>query len=99
MAYVQRERPVANTPDTHRFDDWTGDLAADLASTLPNDDDRLRFYQSLIRAGAWAIYHDPSHGFWEASEFADAVSEGLKSQWKDDCEAKRNTKKVVAPTG
>lgn len=92
MAAVQRELPVANTGDSHRFDDWTGDLAADLADTLPNDDDRLRFYQSLVRTGIWAIYNDPTHGYWEAAEFAEAMSEGLKAQWKEDSEARRPAK-------
>jgi hypothetical protein len=92
MAAVQRESPVANTPDRHRFDDWSGELAADLAATLPNDDDRLRLYESLIRAGAWAIYDDPSHGYWEAREFAEAISVSLDEQWKEDCEKERATK-------
>jgi len=64
---VQKERPVANTPDEHRFDDWTNAIVADYASTLPNNDDRDRFFESVIRAGITARYgeqrrmdeHDP----------------------------------------
>ena len=93
MGAVQRERPVANTGDMHRFDDWTGDLAADLAATLPNDDDRMRLHQSFIRAGAWALYHDESHSYWVASEFIDAVNDAIQGQWKDDCAAKREATK------
>lgn len=56
MPSVQRERPVANTPDDHRFDDWTRAIVVDYASTLPNEDDRRRFFESVIRVGAWGRF-------------------------------------------
>lgn len=90
MTTSQREIPVANTPDQHRYDDWTGQLAAELAQTLPSDDDRMRFYESLIRAGVWALYHE--HGYWTAREFADAIKEAIEAEWHEECERRRDAK-------
>jgi|GEM_PF-3056529 len=61
MSSIQRELPVANTPDEHRFDEWTSAIVADLAATLPNDDDRRRFFESVISAGVQAMYGEPVH--------------------------------------
>jgi hypothetical protein len=60
-ANMQQERPVANRPDDHRFDDWTSAVVADLAATLPNDDDRRRFLESVVRAGVLALHGDLDH--------------------------------------
>jgi hypothetical protein len=84
---VQRELPVANRADQFRFDDWTGDLIADLAATLPNNDDRCRLYESVIRVGFWAIYRDHGHG--NAREFLKDLAAAMEAQWKQDCAAKR----------
>jgi hypothetical protein len=73
MSSVQRERPVANTPDEHRFDDWTKAIVVDYASTLPNEDDRRRFFESVIRVGAWARYGDQVQ--LEALDFLRAAHE------------------------
>jgi hypothetical protein len=57
----QRELPVSNGPDEYRYDDWTAAVVADLAATLPNDDDRRRFLESVVRAGVRALHGDLDH--------------------------------------
>jgi hypothetical protein len=89
----QREVPVANTPDQHRFDDWTGQLMSDLAEPLPNNDDRCRFYESLVRVGVWAIYRD--HGYRNVREFIEDLSAAIEAQWKED----RAQRAAPGPTG
>jgi hypothetical protein len=71
MSSVQKERPVANTPDHNRFDDWTKAIVADYAATLPNEDDRHRFFESVIRVGAWARYGE--QGSLDAYDFVKAT--------------------------
>jgi hypothetical protein len=83
----QREVPVANTPDQHRFDDWTGQLIVDLAESLPNTDDRCRFFESVVRAGVWLIYRD--HGYRNVHEFIEDLTAGVQAQWVEDCATAR----------
>jgi hypothetical protein len=84
---MQHEVPVGNTPDQHRFDDWTGQLMADLAEPLPTFDDRCRFYESVIRAGVALMYRD--HGFDNTREFVSAMAAAIEGQWQEDCTKKR----------
>jgi hypothetical protein len=83
---MQKEVPVANTSDQHRFDDWTGQLIADLAEPLPNNDDRWRFHKSLVRVGVWSAYRD--HGYRNVRELIEGLSAAIEAQWKDDCAEK-----------
>jgi hypothetical protein len=87
---IQGERPVANTADYRRFDDWCFQWVEDLAATLPHDDDRKRFYESVMRAGLWTMYRDV--GYWATSEWVDGLDEAVKAQWKEDCDAKKAAK-------
>jgi hypothetical protein len=80
---MQKEVPVSNSPDQHRFDDWTGQLMAELAEPLPTYDDRCRFYESVIRAGVALMYRD--HGYRNLCEFIEGLSAAIEAQWKDDC--------------
>jgi hypothetical protein len=87
---LQHELPVANTPDQHRFDDWTGQLIVDLADSLPNTDDRCRFFESVTRAGAWLMYRD--HGYRNVHEFIEDLTAAIEAQWADDSAQKRAPK-------
>jgi hypothetical protein len=80
---TQKELPVANTPDQHRFDDWTGQLVADLAEPLPTYDDRCRFFESVIRAGVLLMYRD--QGYKSVREFIDRASAGIDARWSEHC--------------
>jgi hypothetical protein len=83
----QHEIPVGNTPDQHRFDDWTGQLMADLAEPLPTYDDRCRFYESVIRAGVLLMYRD--HGFDNTREFIDGMATAIEAQRQEDSAKRR----------
>ena len=87
---LQKELPVANTPDQHRFDDWTAELVSDLAETLPNYDDRCRFYESVIRAGVSSMYRD--HGHRNVREFIEDMSAAI------DAERQRDDASRTAPS-